>query len=36
MTMIINTPFGYKTYNIDSLWTGLSQMGDINVNLEAD
>ena len=22
---------GYYTYNIDNLWTGLSQMGDVNV-----
>lgn len=28
MTMILNTPFGYVTYNIDALWTGLSQMGN--------
>lgn len=36
MITILETPFGYYTYNIDSLWNGLSQMGDVNVNLEAD
>lgn len=36
MITIIDTPFGYHTYNIDNLWNGLSQMGDVNVNLEAD
>jgi hypothetical protein len=27
MVTIINTPYGYYTYSIDNLWTGLSQMG---------
>ena len=37
MLMIINNPtFGYQTYNLDNLWTGLSQMGDVNVNLETN
>lgn len=27
MITIVNTPHGYYTYNIDNLWTGLSQMG---------
>lgn len=27
MITIINTPYGYYTYNIDNLWTGLGQMG---------
>lgn len=27
MITIINTPYGYHTYNIDNLWTGLGQMG---------
>ena len=36
MITIVNTPFGYYTYNIDFLWTSLSQMGDVNVNLETD
>ena len=28
MLMIIDDiRYGYQTYNIDSLWTGLSQMG---------
>ena len=31
MITIINTPYGYYTYSIDNLWTGLSQMGDVNV-----
>lgn len=22
-----NVQFGYQTYNLDNLWTGLSQMG---------
>ena len=35
MVTIINTPFGYYTYNLDNLWTGLSQMGDVNVCAEA-
>lgn len=28
---ILNTPFGYFTYNIDAMWTGLSQMGNESV-----
>ena len=36
MITILETPFGYYTYNIDCLWNDLSQMGDVNVNLEAD
>ena len=36
MITIINTPYGYYTYSIDNLWNGLSQMGDVNVNLEAN
>jgi len=31
MIMIIETPFGHHTYNIDNLWQGLSQMGWSNV-----
>jgi hypothetical protein len=28
MLMIVNDiRFGYQTYNLDNLWTGLSQMG---------
>lgn len=30
MITIIDTPFGYSTYNIDNLWQGLSQMGNVN------
>lgn len=26
--MVINTPFGYVTYNIEMLWNGLYQMGN--------
>lgn len=36
MITIIDTPYGYYTYSIDNLWTGLSQMGDVNVNLETN
>ncbi len=36
MITIVNTPFGYYIYSIDNLWTGLSQMGDVNVNLETN
>ena len=27
ITYVYNTQFGYQTYNVDSLWQGLSQMG---------
>lgn len=30
ITILYNTQYGYQTYNIDSLWTGLSQMGNID------
>lgn len=36
MIMILETPFGYHTYNIDNLWNNLSQMGDVNVNLDTN
>lgn len=25
--IVYNTNYGYQTYNIDSMWTGLYQMG---------
>lgn len=28
MKMVINTQYGYVTYDIDALWTGLYQMGN--------
>ena len=28
MITIIETPYGYYTYNIDNLWQGLYQMGN--------
>ena len=31
MIMVVDTPFGYVTYNVDNLWEGLSQMGWSNV-----
>ena len=34
--IVHNTQYGYQTYNLENLWTGLSQMGDVNVNLEAN
>lgn len=34
--IVYNTQYGYQTYNLDNLWTGLSQMGDVNVNLETN
>ena len=37
MIMIVyDTHYGYQRYNLDNLWTGLGQMGDVNVNLEAN
>lgn len=33
MITIVSTPYGYYSYNIDNLWLGLSQMGDVNDNL---
>lgn len=36
MITYINTPYGYFTYNIDNLWTGLSQLGNIDVDSEAN
>lgn len=36
ITIIYNIHYGYQTYNLDNLWTGLSQMGDVNVNLETN
>ena len=28
MKTILETPFGYYTYNLDALWFGLYQMGN--------
>lgn len=36
ITIVYNTQYGYQTYNLDNLWVGPSQMGDVNVNLETD
>ena len=36
ITIVDNPMFGYQTYNIDNLWNGLSQMGDVNVNVETN
>jgi|LakMenEpi03Aug12_release.lakeMendotaPanAssembly.Ray.scaffolds.fasta_scaffold00983_31 hypothetical protein len=27
ITYVYNTQYGYQSYNVDSLWQGLSQMG---------
>ena len=35
ITYIYNTQYGYQYYNIDNLWQGLSQMGNVNVDEEA-
>jgi len=35
MITYIDTPYGYYSYNIDNLWTGLSQMGNIDNEQES-
>lgn len=32
MKTILDTPFGYMTYDINALWNGLSQMGWVGEN----
>lgn len=27
ITYVYNTQYGYQTYNLDYMWTGLDQMG---------
>lgn len=27
VTYVYNTQYGYQTYNLDYMWTGLDQMG---------
>lgn len=27
ITYVYNTQYGYQTYNLDYMWTGLGQMG---------
>ena len=36
ITYVYNVQYGYQSYNIDNLWQGLSQMGDLNVNNQED
>lgn len=36
ITYVYNINYGYQSYNIDNLWQGLSQMGDINVDSETN
>jgi len=33
---VYNTQYGYQSYNIDNLWQGLSQMGNVNVDDETN
>ena len=36
ITYVYNTQYGYQKYNIDNLWLGLSQMGNVNVDQETN
>ena len=33
---VYNVSYGYQTYNIDNLWLGLSQMGNVDVDQETN
>ena len=36
ITYVYNVQYGYQSYNIDNLWLGLSQMGNVNADEETN